>query len=80
VNSSIAYEYFVCVRVGQSSSGKTDIWHLLSKSSHALLGVVKWYAPWRQYCFFPESETLYSVGCLNDVRNFLGGLKDGDLK
>jgi len=36
-----------------------------------LLGVIRWYGPWRQYAFFPESSTLYSAGCLQDIQNHI---------
>ena len=32
---------------------KTSTWSVHSKGSCVLLGVVKWYAQWRKYCFFP---------------------------
>ncbi len=35
-----------------------------------LLGVVKWYAQWRQYGFYPEAGTVFEKTCLNDIKNF----------
>jgi hypothetical protein len=32
---------------------KTQVWDVLSKKDKSVLGTIKWYAPWRQYCFFP---------------------------
>ena len=32
------------------------------------LGTIRWYGPWRQYCFFPEPDTVWSAGCLADVQ------------
>jgi hypothetical protein len=42
-----------------------------NKASGDLLGYIRWYSPWRQYCFFPHSDTVYSAGCLNDINNFI---------
>jgi hypothetical protein len=78
--SKRSYEYFHCRKVGASASGKTEVWHLLSNSSETLLGVVKWYGAWRQYCFFPESETLFSRGCLGDIQSFLKLLMEAHVK
>ncbi len=43
-----------------------------------VLGFVKFYSAWRQYCFFPTSQAVYSSGCLKDIGSFLEDLnKDG---
>lgn len=36
-----------------------------------LLGTIKWHAPWRRYCFFPESDTIFEITCLNDITDFI---------
>lgn len=46
---------------------KTDVYIVYAKSSLDTLGMIKWYAPWRQYCFFPADETIWSKNCLNEV-------------
>jgi hypothetical protein len=56
-----------------SKSGKTNIYQVISNGVH--LGDIKWYAPWRKYAFFPESETLYEQDCLKDIARFLEELK-----
>ena len=53
---------------------KTSVFAILSKSNDDILGIVKWYAPWRQYCFFPENDTLWNPSCMKDVREFILGL------
>lgn len=35
------------------------------------LGHIRWFAPWRQYVFYPSIDTLYSVGCLRDIAKFI---------
>ncbi|HSA75498.1 MAG TPA: hypothetical protein VLE21_04850 [Candidatus Nitrosocosmicus sp.] len=35
------------------------------------LGSVKWYPQWRQYCFFPKGNRVFSNGCMNDINNFI---------
>jgi hypothetical protein len=50
---------------------KTQIWSLFSQRHGNLLGVIKWYGPWRQYCFYPEKESVWSLKCLHDVKEFL---------
>jgi hypothetical protein len=53
------------------SNKRTLVWSVNSLSSTELLGWVKWYAPWRQYCFFPEDGTTYSAGCLEEINDFI---------
>lgn len=50
---------------------KTEVYTVNNKSSGVLLGIIKWFAPWRQYCFFPSETTVYSQGCLKDIENFI---------
>lgn len=38
------------------------------------LGQVKWYSPWRRYCYFPLDSTLYDAKCLFEVEKFLNEL------
>lgn len=52
---------------------KTSVWNCLSRSSGAVLGQVKWYGPWRRYCYFPACPAVYSPDCLKDIAEFLEG-------
>lgn len=54
---------------------KTVVVGVYSKRDRNLLGTVKWYPSWRQYTFFPESYTLWSAGCLEDIINYIRELK-----
>ena len=55
---------------------KTGIYDIMSKSGDYTLGQVKWYAPWRQYVFFPREDTIYSRGCMNDINLFIEELME----
>ena len=50
---------------------RTRIWTCRNISSGATIGTVKWHGAWRQYCFFPHSDTVFSKGCLEDIGTFL---------
>lgn len=41
----------------------------------ALLGTIRWYGPWRQFCFYPEPATIFNVGCMNDIESVIADLK-----
>ena len=49
---------------------KTKTWGVLKINSDDL-GTIKWCPQWRQYCFFPESETIFSENCLREISNFI---------
>ncbi len=41
-----------------------------------VLGEIAWYVGWRQYCFFPSANTVFSSGCMDDINNFIKQLMD----
>jgi len=57
-----------------TSRGKTKIWVCWNNSGEEL-GIVKWYAPWRQYCF-DCNIVIMSQSCLCDIADFLDRIKD----
>ena len=50
---------------------KTGVWSCRNIRSGEELGIVKWYGPWRQYCYFPTIQAIYSKGCLSDINDFI---------
>lgn len=50
---------------------KTGRWIVKSRGAVLRLGVIQWFGRWRQYCFFPEGETVWSKGCLEDINKFI---------
>jgi len=46
---------------------KTGVWNVRSVSSGAHLGAIRWYGPWRQYCFYATSSTIFNVECLSQI-------------
>ena len=67
------YQYIHFVKV--SDKPKTSVWNCLTRQGDRL-GQVRWFGSWRQYCFFPSDElsTVFNVGCLNDIANFIVNL------
>lgn len=55
---------------------KTRTVQVRSESSDYLLGMIRWLAAWRQYVFWPEKETIWSAGCLEDVNAEIRRLMD----
>jgi hypothetical protein len=53
---------------------KTSVFAVRKDSKNGLaeyLGHIKWNGAWRQYCFYPELETIWSSGCLQGITDFL---------
>jgi len=50
---------------------KTKVFNVKNKNSSVILGIIKWFSSWRQYCFFPSEETIFSYGCMNEVIDFI---------
>jgi len=55
---------------------KTKVWECINNKSNVVLGVVKWHPQWRQYCYFPVIEAVYSAGCLKDIADFIKEVMD----
>lgn len=58
-----------------SLSHKTRRFIIKNRTQDMIIGQIKFNSHWRQYCFYPENETVWSVGCLNDVISFIEQLK-----
>jgi hypothetical protein len=65
------YEYINFSKVIPVKPRKTGIWICRNNKSGDALGIVQWCTSWRQYCWFPESDTQFSKGCLEDIIDFI---------
>ncbi|MBE3101905.1 MAG: hypothetical protein IMZ47_06505 [Firmicutes bacterium] len=68
VETQMEYKFFSFRLIAEKS--KTKVWGCFSKHGDKL-GEVQWFASWRRYCYFPEKATIYSVGCLTDIADFV---------
>lgn len=50
---------------------KTNIYSIQSKFDNTVLGEVRWHGRWRQYCFFPRDDCVWSHDCLQDLHDFI---------
>lgn len=58
------------------STGKTKRYTVNNIKSGRSLGEIRWYAQWRQFCFFPIGGTVFSAGCMRDIVHFIGKAMD----
>ena len=67
------YKYIYFVEIEQKP--KTKIYSCRNNKNDVELGQVKYFPIWRQYCYFPTIQSVYSDGCLNDIVDFIQTLK-----
>lgn len=71
--------YFECE--GTSVSGKTKVWSVKAKDGNMFLGEIRWYGPWRRYCFVidklsfedlgePIKKLVYEWVCMRSIADF----------
>jgi len=68
------YKYIKFIDRSNEAKGKTGAWVCFDSHGN-VLGFIKWHSAWRQYCFFPEGQTIFSEGCFYDIINFLQMVK-----
>ena len=56
---------------GTSDSGLTKLWAVLG-AQDKVLGSIRWYAPWRKYCFYTleGGAMVFDVNCLREIADF----------
>lgn len=60
-------------------TGKTKEIAVINKRSGTRIGIIRWYFNWRQYVFEPDGNTIWNVGCLQDVIDVINQVKaEGD--
>ena len=62
-------KYFSITKVVQYKR-KTAIYYIWGFNG-VCIGEIKWYAPWRKFCFHPYNETVWSNDCLINVIDFV---------
>lgn len=73
-----SYKWIKFVKIA-TTSVKTSMWEC-RHHDNTLLGEVKWYSFWRQYCFFPDYDMVFSKGCMDDICNFMVELRKEELE
>jgi hypothetical protein len=54
---------------------KTLVWTVRNTNYGYVLGTIKWFWRWRQYCFFPSLDVIFSANCLQEIINFIKTLR-----
>lgn len=71
------YKYFYFeIAKPQTLKDEEHYWFCINNDAETFLGIVNWFPRWKQYCFFPEEEVVFSAGCLIDVVDFVTQLNE----
>ncbi len=65
------YKYLAFQELIRVEGRKTAVYSCRNKRSGEELGQIRWYGAWRQYCYFPTVQAVYSAGCLRDIAGFM---------
>ena len=55
---------------------KTFKFEITSITTDLILGIIKWYPQWRQYCFYPAESTIFNADCMKIIQDFIIKLMD----
>lgn len=67
------FEFFTAYDISDPHA-RTKKFVLQNNRTSDTLGYIEWYGRWRQFCFMPTEGTVWSDGCLADVRTLIGEL------
>jgi hypothetical protein len=62
-------KWMIAERRPRETGRKTDVWDVWDHRG-GKLGEIRFSGRWRQYVFAPTSGSLFSAGCLDDLRRF----------
>lgn len=71
------YQYIYFKKMADDPKKTTSIWSCHNTKSGARLGTVNYHTPWRCYVYQPAGPSIYSTGCLADIKDFIDNLKGG---
>ena len=66
--------YIEFIKCGEKP--KTNGYAVYNKEHAVVIARIKWYGPWRKYCFFPVAETIFSSDCIKDIYTFMDKLME----
>lgn len=69
--STYQTKYLNFIQIDNLDGRKTKLWKVCNLRSGDQLGSIKWYRYWRQYCFFPYSDSLFNANCLEEIQEFI---------
>lgn len=66
-NAWLAPTKYLYFEQANNPGRKTGVWRVRARSTGAELGVIRWYSPWRQYCFYSAPSAIFNTDCLISI-------------
>lgn len=63
----VAIGKYLSIHKEECAGGPTTRYRVMAKKPHSLIGWIRWYGPWREWCFLPCQGTVWSESCMKDV-------------
>lgn len=76
VEMKTRYKYIHFAEAADGARSRSK-WFCYNNKSQSILGEVRFYQPWRRWCYFPWGKEVYSADCLADIRSFIEQLNQG---
>ncbi len=71
------YKYLMIIHAQRRPGAKTPLYYVCNyRRSNTVIGEISWYGTWRQFCLVPNGSTVWSDGCLEDIRDALKRIAD----
>lgn len=58
---------YLAIHKEDNAGGPTTRYRIMAKKPPHLIGWIRWYGPWREWCFLPCEGTVWTATCLSDV-------------
>jgi hypothetical protein len=58
----------------ETKNRKTKHVAVINKHHQEIIGEIKWFGKWRQYCFFPYIDTVWNRDCLKSIIEVINDL------
>lgn len=62
--------------IDKEARQKTKIISIVNIHHDEIIGEIKWFGRWRQYCFFPTYNTVWNTTCMKEILDTIKCLMD----
>lgn len=59
------------IDIGPAPGQTTIRWDIRNRLFDSHLGMIHWFPRWRQYCFWPTEDSVFSADYLDAIQQFL---------
>lgn len=64
-------QYLAFGVVEQPKEKKTKWIAIINVHHEEIIGEIRWFSRWRQYCFYPYHDTVWNTTCMEDIQTVI---------